>query len=303
MTALAALMLLSCSATWAQDSPSESLTIVADRTTLRFGEPFTLVVIRTWTMDRPMEPLTSAMLKPLDVRLLSSETTVQGDQVRDTRIYRAYLFRTGRVVLPKVVLRVREDASGVMGEVASAPTSFEVSSILDAADPSTPEGPSRDRLLRWAAPAPRVAWILWVGLALIGAFLRGLWRAARDGVGSQDTSAISPRERMDGLIASLPRRGGAERLDVVGEVIACLKRETARRTGTDVDSMTNAELARDARIRGGLGPETLARLLSLLRRGGDWRYGGSVPDSEDVRQFAVAARTWLDRGGESESVS
>ncbi|HGY91227.1 MAG TPA: hypothetical protein ENK43_08660 [Planctomycetes bacterium] len=289
--------ILLCTAFPAQDLMTESVTVLPDRRALSFGEPFTLAVTMTWESDAPMEAPTLTMFEPVDVALVSSKRTAEGRWIREVRIYRARIFRTGQVVLPRIVLRVREDASGIMREVASAPWTFEVSSVLEGSDPFVPEAPSREDLFRLATPSPSVVWILLVGAALIGACAWGVWRGGRSPAGRGSRPTVSPSVRLDGLLAAFLANERAGPSDTVDEVIACLRSEVARRTGAAIESLTDAELERDREIRSGLGSDELAELVDLLRRGSGWRYRGRSPRRAEVRRFALAARNWIESTG------
>ncbi len=295
------LLSLFCTTFAAQEPRTESLSIVPDRSVLRFGEPFTLIVTRTWEEGAPMEPLTPSMLEPLDLRLVASMRTAQGRWVRDVQTYRGHIFQTGRVVLPRIVLRVHENASGIMREVASPAWTFEVTSGLDGKNPFVPESPPRESLLRLATPAPRVVWILLVGSALIGGLIWGAWRAGRNGAARRSPVAVSPSERLERLFAAWPETERRGRSRVVDEVVACLRAETARRTGTAIESLTDAELEGDPDIQNGLGADEFAELVGLLRRGSEWRYRECAPDREDLERFAAAARDWVDCKGPHDS--
>ncbi|WP_145187708.1 hypothetical protein [Planctomycetes bacterium Pla163] len=228
------------------------------------GEPFELVVTRSWSGDLEPEPFSERRLAPLRVVEVDVRRDLSGGRTVETRRLRAHAFDVGTLVLDDLVLVARDVATGGAVEARAEPLELTVRSSLTAVDdgalevPLAPRGPAR-RSMVWTALA--LLCVLFVSIA-------GLARVR--------TRLVARRQDRDARTERAARRA-AEHAAAVAALVGRLER-LGERAAQDLDpsaaAQWNGELWSTAREALGLvcgvsfAESTVDEVASALERHG-----------------------------------
>ena len=287
--ALAALLL----AALANTAPawSESRVEVAiEPPTITVGDPTTAAISLTLDGGATAEPRFPDWSRGWgDAQVLGSgpiEKLAGGGATRYVQRLQLTAFRTGRIDLPPVAIRLGPGPDGVV--TTPAELALEVRSVLPGeAAQATPMPPEPPR------PLPRPAAALWTIGALALAIAAAAWFARRAGAGveaSASTPALAPFPELEAALSALageaPAPGHAR-------LSAALRRYLGRALGFPAVESTTREIERQLAARR-LDPALVARSARLLREVDQVKFARRASNAEELerrRGEALAAAT------------
>ncbi len=210
--------------------------VAAGTTRVHPGEGVPLTVTRVWRADHEPSPWDDAMLEPLILRAEGVERVEARGRIRETRRYRAYVFRRDDVRVPEVVFASRPKTGGAVSFARSSPISIRVVPEVAAENPGAPELPGDPP----AGPPPAWLWVLGLGL-LIAGFEAVAWRHRRGLYARAEARRLAPLRTLRAIEA----RAATAPADVAADMAATLdavRDWIAWRTGVPARARTREEI-------------------------------------------------------------
>ena len=251
-----------------QDAAAGELRVLVLPAEVRFGEPFEVVVERSWSAVAPPPAWRDELLAPLRVRTMAHESRIaraedaedaDGARVIERRTLRAWAF--------------------VIGDYTWAGTALRVVGSLDPAAPGALWDPFTVGVL--TSPAPR--WLQAVAGAALVASLSVLVRVLRGGRRRAVVAVAAPTVPLRAWAAA-PSEPPAQLREALDAALAAI--------GMDARTRTAEELLADARLVEALGTAGCAAVATLRKTLDAASYAAGPPVASGV--LAAAARTVAD---------
>ncbi len=264
-----------------EPEPAPGVRVSLDREEVAPGEPFELVLERTWPEGLAVEPVDEAAWAPIALVRQDQAVRVEAGRVVERTRFRAQAFALGRLRVPVPPLRAAGAAPGTPALARAAPLWLQVRSALAPAEVAAADVEAPLALEVAAAPEALpdaggggARWLL-LAAGLLAAGALGLGMARRRAAGSAPTpSPAAPANAEDApaRLAALGARLAAEpaaaaEVLVLGADVA--RRWIERRLGVPAPRLTTGETGRALAAASDRAPPDLAADLRALLAAAD----------------------------------